>query len=147
MRTANARSLRQSPRLHRLLAGLTAGLVLAVGAAGAATFDDPPEHTRDGTLVLSWEADQTVELELASTPDYADARILYAGGDRSSVVTGLADGEYRFRLRPEGADTWTDTARVTVEHHSLSRAFGFFAVGGLVFLALIAAILRGRVRD
>ncbi|WP_026279652.1 fibronectin type III domain-containing protein [Thioalkalivibrio sp. ALJ16] len=119
-------------------------LPLAVQAAPA--FDAPPERSTDGGFTLSWEAAGAVALEQAAGPDHGDARIIYEGHDTSTVVSGLPDGEYRFRLRASDADDWSDTATVRVEHHSLARAFGFFVLGGVVFLVLIVAILRGRPR-
>ena len=130
--------------LSRYLLMLLGLLPMLAGAAPA--FDAPPERSTDGGFTLAWEADEPVQLEQASGPDYADARILYRGRDTSTVVSGLPDGEYRFRLRAAGANEWSDVATVTVEHHSLGRAFSFFAVGAVVFLVLIGTIVRGSVR-
>ncbi|WP_018142355.1 hypothetical protein [Thioalkalivibrio sp. ALJ7] len=116
-------------------------------ASATPAFDAPPERSTDGGFTLNWETDTAVVLEQATGPDHADARIIYEGSDTSTVISGLSDGEYRFRLRAAEADDWADQATVTVEHHSLARAFGFFAVGAIVFLVLIGAILRGRPRD
>ncbi|WP_018175089.1 MULTISPECIES: hypothetical protein [unclassified Thioalkalivibrio] len=122
-------------------------LLLPLVVLAEPRFDDPPTDSRDGGLTLEWNAEGPVELEQASGPDFDDARVIYRGGDTSSVISGLPDGEYRFRLRADGADDWADEARIDVAHHSLARAFGFFALGGVVFLVLIVAILRGRPRD
>ncbi|WP_017943110.1 MULTISPECIES: hypothetical protein [unclassified Thioalkalivibrio] len=132
-------------RLIRPLLPFLFWLPLALSAQPA--FDAPPERSTDGGFTLSWEAEDAVVLERATGPDHEDVRIVYEGGDASTVVSGLPDGEYRFRLRAADADTWADEATVVVEHHSLARAFGFFAVGAVVFLVLIGAILRGRPRD
>jgi len=132
--------------IRRQLLTLALALLTAAPAAAAPAFVDPPQASTDGGFTLSWEADTPVQLEQATGPAHADPRIIYEGGDTSTVISGLPDGEYRFRLRAADADAWADEARVRVEHHSLARAFGFFAVGGLVFLVLIVAILRGRTR-
>ncbi|MGM0552396.1 MAG: hypothetical protein ACQETK_01085 [Pseudomonadota bacterium] len=132
-------------RIFPALLPLLFCLPLAAGAQPA--FDASPERSTDGGFTLAWEADGSVVLEQATGPDHGDARIRYEGGDTSTVISGLPDGEYRFRLRAAEADTWADEATVVVEHHSLTRAFGFFAVGAVVFLGLIGAILRGRPRD
>jgi hypothetical protein len=61
-------------------------------------------------------------------------------------MTGLPNGRYTYRIRVvENASPgpWSTPASVTVAHHSLIRAFSFFGVGLLVFLATIALILRG----
>lgn len=141
--------------MHRLVTSLgrfpvlALALVLLAGPALAEPrFDDPPEHSADGGFTLHWEAAGAIALERASGPDFDDARIVYEGGDSSRVISGLPDGDYRFRLRAADADedAWSDTIRVEVEHHSLARAFGFFATGAVVFLVLIVALLRGRSR-
>ncbi len=132
-------------QIFRALLPLLFCLPLAAGAQPA--FDMPPERSTAGGFTLAWEAEEPVVLEQATGPDHGDTRILYQGGDTSTVISGLPDGEYRFRLRAADADTWADEATVVVEHHSLARAFGFFAVGAVVFLGLIGAILRGRPRD
>ena len=121
-------------------------LLPALPGAAAPAFVDPPEVSTDGGFTLAWDAEAPVQLEQASGPDHADARIIYEGSDTSTVISGLPDGEYRFRLRAVESEEWADEARVHVEHHSLARAFGFFVVGGLVFLVLIIAILRGGAR-
>ncbi|MFO7955288.1 hypothetical protein [Thioalkalivibrio sp.] len=122
-------------------------LWLPLAASGQPAFDAPPERSTDGGFTLAWESDETVVLEQGTGPDHGDARIVYEGGDTSTVISGLPDGEYRFRLRAADRDAWADEATVVVEHHSLARAFGFFSVGAVVFLVLIGAILRGRPRD
>lgn len=132
-------------RLFRPLVPLLFCMPLALSAQPV--FDAPPERSTDGGFTLAWEADNAVVLEQATAPGHEDARVLYQGGDSSTVISGLPDGEYRFRLRAAEADAWADQTTVVVEHHSLARAFGFFTVGAIVFLVLIGAILRGRPRD
>lgn len=123
---------------------LLAGLALpAQGTAGPA-FDSRPERDAAGFFSLNWEGAERFELEQASGPDHEDARIIYRGSDTSTTVSGLPDGEYRFRIREEGAEEWADETTVVVEHHPLSRAFLFFALGAALFVVLILAIARGR---
>lgn len=70
--------------------------------------------------------------------------MIYRGHDRSTVVSGLSNGEYRFRVRSASSPEWHDEAVVIVEHHSLARALSFFALGAVVFAVLIAVIAGGR---
>ncbi|MCA1790550.1 MAG: fibronectin type III domain-containing protein [Thioalkalivibrio sp.] len=107
-------------------------------------FDSPPEHDSAGFFTLDWSGADRFELEQATGPDHADARIIYRGSDTSTTISGLSDNSYRFRVRAEGAATWSDEAVVVVEHHALSRAFLFFALGAAVFGVLLLAIARGR---
>jgi len=107
-------------------------------------FESPPERDSAGFFSLDWSGADRFELEQATGPDHADARIIYRGSDTSTTISGLSDNTYRFRIRAEGAETWSDEAVVVVEHHALSRAFLFFALGAGVFVVLLLAIARGR---
>lgn len=112
--------------------------------AAEPVFVSPPTYDRAGFFGLEWEGAEPVELEQATAPGYQDARILYRGSDTRTTISGLPDGEYRFRIREAGASEWSDEAVVVVEHHGLGRAFGFFALGAGLFLVLILAIANGR---
>ncbi len=112
--------------------------------AAKPVFVSPPTYDRAGFFGLEWEGAEQVELEQATAPEHQDARILYRGSDTRTTISGLADGEYRFRIREAGAHQWNDEAVVVVEHHGLGRAFGFFALGAGLFLVLILAIANGR---
>ena len=107
-------------------------------------FDSPPERDSAGFFSLDWSGADRFEVEQATRPDHADARIIYRGSDTSTTISGLSDNSYRFRIRAEGAAAWSDEAVVVVEHHALSRAFLFFALGATVFVVLLFAIARGR---
>jgi hypothetical protein len=120
-------------------------MLFATGAGTAEpAFESPPGRDSAGFFSLSWSGAERFELEQATGPDHADARIIYRGSDTNTTVSGLPDGEYRFRIRAEGNSAWSDEAVVVVEHHALSRALLFFALGAGVFLVLVLAIARGR---
>jgi hypothetical protein len=141
------RPMRPEPRVCRLGAGALLALVLLLAAGtGLAqpAFESPPARDSAGFFSLSWSGAERFELEQATAPDHVDARIIYRGGDTATTISGLPDGAYRFRIRADGNDTWSDEAVVGVEHHPLSRAFLFFALGAGVFLVLVLAIARGR---
>lgn len=123
---------------------LTASLATLGPAAANPGFDSPPTRDSAGFFSLNWSGAKRFELEQATGPTHEDARIIYRGSDTSTTISGLSDGEYRFRIRAEGDAEWGDVAVVRVEHHSLARAFLFFALGATVFVVLIAAIVRGR---
>jgi hypothetical protein len=62
----------------------------------------------------------------------------------------MVDGDYYYRGRLEGLDgtpsQWSPVVGVTVEHHSLIKALGFFLVGLVVFLATLFLIAIGAKR-
>lgn len=61
------------------------------------------------------------------------------------VQTGLADGNYYFRVGRPGQ--WSAVQELQVRHHALSTAFFYFALGLAVFLALVGVILHGSLRQ
>lgn len=135
-------------RLHHrvLFSALMAVLGLPLPSSGGAdpAFDAPPAQSTAGFFALSWNGAQRFELEQASGPDHGDARIIYRGRDTSTTISGLPDGTYRYRIRAEGAEAWTDETVVVIAHHPLRRAFLFFALGAAIFVVLVLAIVRGR---
>lgn len=119
--------------------------LIPVGVTSAAVaFGATPERDSAGFFTLDWTGAERVELEQATGPAHADARIIYTGPDASTLISGLADGEYRFRIRAQGDTAWSDEAVVVVEHHGLGRAFLFFLLGAGLFVVLILAIAGGR---
>ena len=63
----------------------------------------------------------------------------------ASTQTGLMDGTYFYRVRSPGGD-WSNVIKVVVEHHPLSRAFLFFALGFMLFAALLVTLVIGHRR-
>jgi hypothetical protein len=64
------------------------------------------------------------------------------------VLSGKSDGKYFYRVRytppdePQGA-MWSEVVNVSVEHHSLPKAVGFFISGLIVFAATLFMIING----
>ena len=69
--------------------------------------------------------------------------VLYAGADAATTVTGRTAGTYAYTVADA---TGAKSAACTVEvaPPSLPVASGMFGLGGLVFGAVIVAIVRGR---
>jgi len=112
--------------------------------AASVAFGTTPERDSAGFFTLDWTGAERFELEQATGPAHEDARIIYRGSDTSTLISGLPDGEYRFRIRASGDAAWSDEAVVVVEHHGLGRAFLFFVLGAGVFTVLLLAIAGGR---
>ncbi len=106
-----------------------------------------PAQSSDGKLTLSWSLSQPKPVELQQSINQSAFQTIYIGNDTSSVLTGLSDGQYRFRARfagdEDGHAAWSDISQAQVKHHSLSKAFSFFLLGALVFLATILVIFFG----
>ena len=138
--------------LHILLIGVLSLTAQSFGVAHAQ--DAAPRLSSDtdiataGFYRLSWEMDNAgrVELEQADNPTFTDAVLRYRGPDRASVISGMPNGEWYYRVRTVGklgAGPWSKSVAVTVTHHPLARALMFFALGVVVFLATVVLILRG----
>jgi hypothetical protein len=98
-----------------------------------------------GYFQLRWSVPgEAVVLQEDTTPAFTSPRLVYRGPDNARVLSGKTDGEWYYRARTAGAESaFGEVLEVTVRHHPLSRAFAFFALGALVFLATLAAIITG----
>jgi hypothetical protein len=111
-----------------------------------------PSVSSDGTARLTWStsAQASVNIQKSLDESFSESTTVYRGKDNASVITGLMDGEYYFRARSEypdgGVSAWSETVLLSVEHHSLTKATLFFALGGIVFLATMLLIAFGAKR-
>lgn len=125
-------------------------LLTAHFAMAAPQLSSDAEISSAGYYQLSWESDADGEYELQEShdSDFSKSRILYQGPDTASLISGRADGTYYYRTRLVNDDSqmenaWSNVVQVEVNHHSLSRAFVFFAVGAVVFIATLVVVLLG----
>lgn len=108
-----------------------------------------PSTSNDGVAKLSWHApsDTAVSLQQSTNSGFSDARTIYHGPDTATTVTGLADGRYFYRaalnIENEAPPGWSEPVELTVTHHSLTKAFTFFTLGVIVFLATLIMIMTG----
>jgi hypothetical protein len=62
-------------------------------------------------------------------------------------MSGKPDGDWYYRIG-EANGNFSDTVKISVRHHPIERAIGFFAVGAVVFTATLLLIVSGaRHRD
>ncbi|HMB72456.1 MAG TPA: hypothetical protein VKQ06_02720 [Gammaproteobacteria bacterium] len=125
-------------------------LALACTHGAFAQSGDPVTLTSDteiataGYFQLLWEAAEPIRLVESTTADFDDPHTVYEGSDSGHTVSGRADGTLFYRL--ESAATGAvlvEPVRVVVAHHPIARAFTFFGVGALVFVATAMLILIG----
>lgn len=104
--------------------------------------------SEDGHVKLTWDmavANASVEVQQAQDKDFSNAKIIYSGPDNATFISGLEDGTYYFRLRkPESK--WSDSIKVSVQHHSLTLAFTLFGLGAVVFLLTVFVVIKGAVQ-
>jgi len=144
----------QTRQLLSFLFAAASLLALQAPALAATTFSltVSPQESTDGVARLTWEAPKntSIHIQQSRTENFQQAITLYRGNDTGTTITGLKDGTYFFRV---GTDTgtkgdiaWEEATQLKVQHHPLTRAFGFFAVGVVVFLATLALIVTGSRR-
>lgn len=83
------------------------------------------------------------ELQRATDIAFTDPKTIYAGPDEASVISGLPNQANFYRVRAVGSDNWSAVTKVEVKHHTLSRALGFFALGALMFMIMLAVLIKG----
>jgi hypothetical protein len=91
------------------------------------------------------------ELEQATSPEFSDPLLRYAGTDQASVITGLAEGVYYYRVRAvdtkQGvAGAWSPVVAFRVEYMPMSTVWLLVGAGLIVFLATLSAILAGHAK-
>ena len=128
---------------------LLASLVLVVSPLQAAVpaFTGEGEVSTDtGHILLNWEADEPVTLQMARETDLSDARPLYAGMEKSYFLSGLADGDYYLQLK---ADSGAVSApiKLSVVHQSLTQALWLTAIGLVITLLIVGTIVKGARDD
>lgn len=132
--------------VHRLA---MTGLMLAALAGGhgtrAATLEPEQLESREGYYQLQWAADEPVRLVVANDPEFTTPTTVYSGSDTGHVASGKPNGVWYYRLESaDGTRILSNTAQITVRHHSLRRAFTFFALGAAVFLSTLGLIVFAR---
>lgn len=99
-----------------------------------------------------WEPDEKTkglgfELQQSATPDFSETKTRYTGPDLGSVLSGLAEGEYHFRVRaadPPGE--WSEPVAVEIKYIERWQVILLLCVGVTVFVATIATLLAGHFR-
>lgn len=142
------------PRPHRsrcrgpLFAAVCAVLTgLPASAQATPDIEADTEVATAGYYELRWSA-ATPDVEVAEFdgPDASKPNIIYRGPDRGTVISGKTNGTRLYRVREigDGKDSgWSEPVTVTVAHHPLARALGFFGVGAFVFLSTLVLIVTG----
>lgn len=109
-----------------------------------------------GYYHLAWFwSDATTEtnyvlVETSHAGDNGGGREIYYGPDLATVISGKPDGSYHYLVRAidpkQVIVAESEQVEVVVAHHSLHRAFAFFILGAVVFVAILIVILRGSAK-
>lgn len=150
LRAGSARRARYAARHAGWLAALLSVTLCAATAFAAAqappALDGDP---RGGYVRISWPRQgSSFQLQQASHGDFRDAASRYEGPHTSTVISGLTDGRYFYRVRhrlPDGNwSAWSQSAEFHVRHHSLLLAGSLFGLGAVVFGATALFVLRAK---
>ena len=137
----------RSKALNPLVTALKIAL-LALGFASwanGATLEPARLESREGYYQLTWQADQPVNLVESENPSFDSAISIYIGSDSGHVVSGKPNGTWYYRIESiDNGEVLSDTATITVSHHSLARAGFFFVLGASVFITTVALILLAK---
>ena len=109
------------------------------------------EISSAGYFQLTWQSQENsplFELVESTSTNFAISKVIYEGHDAASVISGRSNGEYFYRVRIidtalQTTSKWSNPVRVSVEHHSLAKALGFFFIGLCVFISTLLVIIRG----
>jgi hypothetical protein len=137
-----------------LASAFAAGLAVSPVAAANTSLQlqTDTDVATAGYFRLQWEAGDTpTRLVESIEPAFETAVVVYEGPDTARLISGKSDGDYFYRLEKASAhntpgsrrDVVSNTLQVSVRHHSLVRAFTFFAIGAAVFAATLALVLFG----
>ncbi|GAA5482154.1 fibronectin type III domain-containing protein [Haloferula sargassicola] len=101
--------------------------------------------SNDGTIDLRWseKAGSEFELQQAREADFSRPHLRYRGTDHETVLTGLAEGTYHFRVRETPDGEWSEPLVFEVEYMNRGPLFLLLGTGAFVALSTIVAILHG----
>ena len=119
-----------------------------VTAMAVPTLKSDSNESAAGYYQLHWSNNHAGDfvLQESSSPDFSSAELLYQGPDTATLVSGRKNGTYFYRVRSADDESdWSNSVKVNVTHHPLSRAFMFFSLGALVFVATLTMVIRGNL--
>lgn len=137
-----------APRIVALLFGkllkvlIFLSTLITAAIAGEAHLESDVNVATAGYFQLRWIADSGIELQESRSADFEVPRTVYAGSDAARVISGKPDGDWYYRAALTDGDV-SNTVKVTVRHHPIERAIGYFAVGLVVFLSTLILIVSG----
>lgn len=99
-----------------------------------------PLSSDTGQASLAWQADGPVAIVISDSN--GKTRPLFGGSGEQLFLSGLGDGNYTVNIAPENGEV-SDSIVLTVRHQSLARALLLTLLGGVVFLIVLAVIVRG----
>ena len=114
-----------------------------------------------GHLTLKWQTHTSENepewtefiLQVSKDPKFSSPRTVYQGPHKSSMISGLPDGTYFFRVRAHSNGTatwsaWSQPQKLKVRHHSLTLAVTLSILGSIILLLVIITLWGGaRIKE
>ena len=99
-----------------------------------------------GYYKLSWSSpfDKSSTLEESNDSLFTNPSVFHIHNHDSITLTGRENGTYYYRMR-DSNDEFSNVVHVTVKHHSVEKAFAFFALGLCIFIILIFVLRSGHL--
>lgn len=95
-------------------------------------------------LIWSSPFDKSSTLEESNDSLFENPGIFKINNNDSITLTGRENGTYYYRLRDSNNEL-SNVVHVTVEHHSVEKAFAFFALGLCIFIILVFVLRSGHL--
>lgn len=114
-------------------------------AAESGSLNASTELSNEGYFVLDWDVrgeESSLTLQQSESEQFSSIIPREVAGSGAATITGLTDGRYFFRL-VDGNSVVSETVSVSVAHHSMNRAGGFFLLGLTLFSILVFTIFHG----
>lgn len=110
----------------------------------------------DGTVRLHWQPGRSPDsgefFRLEKSPDgsFRNPLVRYEGSDRSSVLSGLPEGDHHFRVRALSDDgtagPWSASTTISVRFMDRHTLFALVGTGFLVASASVGAVIAGFIK-
>lgn len=118
-------------------------------AAQTPSFEESELSSAEGYAMIRWDhpdesLDADFQLEVVGPEG---ERVTYETPEQSTFLSGLSNGDYQLRVRyrsdsSQAWEQWSKPMTLEVDHHSLRLAFVLFVAGGIMFLSIIAFLVR-----
>lgn len=133
--------------------GLVIADVAAIDFAEDLVADARKTQSADGTISLKWAAPSEgakVEVQQSPSPSFANPVSRYSGAETGSVLTGLAEGAYFFRIREVDSKglsgPWSEPFEVQVAFMERGKVVWLLVSGGIIVLVTAGAVFLGHFR-
>ncbi|MAR90691.1 MAG: hypothetical protein CML06_07390 [Pseudomonadales bacterium] len=118
----------------------------AVCAANPVHLEASAQKVSEGFISLNWNefsGQAPIRLQVSERSQWTrPLRELSLTGQTRVHLSGFPDGTFNARLVDAGGQVLSNTVQFRVQHRDLGLAGALFALGALLFLALVVTLIR-----